>query len=62
MTLPCCAPYHPHWDFGGWFICFLHEVCVCVCVCVCTMFLRFLVPAYVSCTSCVCVRVPGFSS
>ena len=28
MTLPRCAPYHPHWASGGWFICFPHEVCV----------------------------------
>ena len=32
MTLLRCALYHPHWDFGCWFICFPHEVCVCVCV------------------------------
>ena len=30
VTVPCCAPYHPHWASGRWFICFPHEVCVYV--------------------------------
>ena len=28
--LPCCAPYHPHWGIGRWFIVSLTK-CVCVC-------------------------------